>query len=115
MGTEFNIYDHGDNPKKTKYPERVREHLGVVLYESNLLGARGPRKMRVLLPDVRVTGEIYQFKPMAPKEGILNNMRQGRMEGIKVMINKPPKWNDQVSAYVLNFNGRVEKPSVKNF
>jgi tubby-related protein 1 len=32
MGTEFNIYDHGENPKKTKDAQRVREHLGVILY-----------------------------------------------------------------------------------
>ena len=31
------------------------------------------------------------------------------------MINKPPRWNDQVGAYVLNFNGRVTMASVKNF
>ena len=30
-------------------------------------------------------------------------------------INKPPKWNDQVGAYVLNFSGRVTQASVKNF
>jgi len=31
-----------------------------MLYESNLLGARGPRKMKVLLPDVNpTTGVTY--------------------------------------------------------
>lgn len=29
--------------------------------------------------------------------------------------NKEPKWNDTVQAYVLNFNGRVDQASVKNF
>lgn len=29
--------------------------------------------------------------------------------------NKPPKWNDQIGAYVLNFNKRVTEASVKNF
>lgn len=115
MGTEFNVYDGGENPKKTHDPNLVRENLGVVIYESNLLGARGPRKMKVLIPEVKTTGEIYSFKPMNPKEGIANNMKSNRLDGIKVFYNKPPKWNDQVQAYVLNFNGRVEKPSVKNF
>lgn len=32
MGTEFNIYDNGKNPKKTKDINVMREHLGVVLY-----------------------------------------------------------------------------------
>jgi len=41
-------------------------------------------------------------------------------------FNKPPKWNEcniffsihhiiEVQAFVLNFNGRVDKSSVKNF
>ena len=29
--------------------------------------------------------------------------------------NKPPRWNDAVGAFVLNFNGRVTMASVKNF
>jgi hypothetical protein len=32
-----------------------------------------------------------------------------------VMQNKPPKWNEQLAAYCLNFNGRVTEASVKNF
>lgn len=31
------------------------------------------------------------------------------------MRNKPPKWNEQLSAYCLNFKGRVTQASVKNF
>ena len=37
------------------------------------------------------------------------------MKNLVSMINKPPRWNDQVGAYVLNFNGRVTMASVKNF
>lgn len=32
-----------------------------------------------------------------------------------VMHNKPPKWNEQLNAYCLNFHGRVTQASVKNF
>jgi len=115
LGTEFNVWDHGENPKKASNMEKVREQLGVVMYESNLLGARGPRKMKVLIPDAKPTGEIYQFKPMTAKEGMLVNWKNSRKDGMKDLFNKPPKWNEQVQAFVLNFNGRVEKPSVKNF
>lgn len=31
------------------------------------------------------------------------------------MRNKPPKWNEQLTAYCLNFKGRVTQASVKNF
>ena len=31
------------------------------------------------------------------------------------LVNKQPRWNEQVGAYVLNFNGRVTTASIKNF
>ena len=34
---------------------------------------------------------------------------------VQILKNKAPKWNEQVGAYVLNFNGRVTRASVKNF
>ena len=36
-------------------------------------------------------------------------------DDVQILKNKQPKWNDQVGAYVLNFNGRVTRASVKNF
>lgn len=32
-----------------------------------------------------------------------------------MLRNKPPKWNDTLNAYCLNFSGRVTQASVKNF
>ena len=34
---------------------------------------------------------------------------------LAVLRNKPPRWNEQLAAYCLNFHGRVTQPSVKNF
>ena len=86
------------------------------------MGTKGPRKMKVLVPEV-VEGVMQEFKPInvlyscifKTKEGLLHNYRNNKNEGIKYLYNKPPKWNEQVNAFVLNFNGRVDKPSVKNF
>lgn len=52
MGTEFTIYDQGENPKKTKDVNQIRREMAAVLYESNVLGSKGPRKMRVLIPAI---------------------------------------------------------------
>ena len=54
--------------------------------------------------------------------------KAGNNENIMFFFNKPPKWNEgitnlflyhfnflAVQAFVLNFNGRVDKASVKNF
>jgi len=54
LGTEFNIFDTGENPKDVKANKfsSIRKELCAVIYESNLLGAKGPRKMRVISPSI---------------------------------------------------------------
>lgn len=37
------------------------------------------------------------------------------VDDLMVMFNKPPRWNEELNAYCLNFNGRVTEASVKNF
>lgn len=56
LGTEFYIYDDGDNPDKAKDKNNIRTQQGVVQYETNVLGSKGPRRMKVLLPNVDVQG-----------------------------------------------------------
>jgi len=46
---------------------------------------------------------------------MIAKFKSGNMQGIKFFYNKPPKWNEHLQAFVLNFNGRVDKASVKNF
>ena len=61
VGTEFRVYDHGSNPDDVDNEDDdrdaatpggggagdyARQELAVVLYESNVMGARGPRKMQ---------------------------------------------------------------------
>jgi len=54
MGTQFEVYDDGDNPGKKKKSDKgyVRRELAGVLYESNVLGSKGPRKMTVMIPTI---------------------------------------------------------------
>jgi len=113
--SEYNIYDTGKNPKKTSNSSEYRENLGAILYESSSVGVKGPRKMRVMVPEVMQNGDIVKFKPSSKNDGIVGNVKNNRMDGIRVLENKKPKWNERNQAYVLDFNGRVEKPSVKNF
>jgi tubby and related proteins len=49
------------------------------------------------------------------KDTIQGKFAENETENIMFYFNKPPKWNEQVQAFVLNFNGRVDKASVKNF
>jgi len=53
LGTEFSIFDNGKSPKKaTPAKNNLRYQQGVVQYETNVLGSKGPRRMKVLLPNV---------------------------------------------------------------
>jgi tubby-related protein 1 len=61
LGTEFTIFDSKMNPKKAATKDDVRQQLGVVQYETNVLGSKGPRRMKVLLPMVDRNGEETVF------------------------------------------------------
>lgn len=52
-GTEFLFYDKGDNAKVIEQTKRpIRNQLGAVLFEVNVLGMKGPRKISVIIPEI---------------------------------------------------------------
>jgi tubby-related protein 1 len=116
------MYDSGVNPEKLSPDQRegsgsqVRQELATVLYKQNVLGSRGPRKMKVIVPNVDESGQRACLKPTSLDDTMLERYKSGKeCADVQVLKNKQPKWNDQVGAYVLNFNGRVTRASVKNF
>jgi tubby and related proteins len=90
----------------------IRKELAAVMYAANVLGSRGPRKMQVAIPAVHEDGTSL---PRNPNDEILTHIKEKNLRELVYLINKPPRWNEQVGAYVLNFNGRVTMASVKNF
>eukprot|EP01138_Halocafeteria_seosinensis_P015406 gb/GECG01015723.1/.p1 GENE.gb/GECG01015723.1/~~gb/GECG01015723.1/.p1 ORF type:complete len:139 (+),score=7.03 gb/GECG01015723.1/:1-417(+) len=54
-------------------------------------------------------------RPGEHDESMADLFKDGHIQDMVVMVNKPPKWNEYVGAYVLNFSGRVTMASVKNF
>ena len=40
---------------------------------------------------------------------------KGTAQRMVCLVNSPPRWNERLNAYCLNFNGRVTCASVKNF
>jgi len=115
LGTEFYLYDTGENPTKAKTAEQIRMQHGVIQYETNVLGSKGPRRMKVLLPNVDNAGLQHVWRSFDPNYNITDQFKANNTENIMFFFNKPPKWNENVQAFVLNFNGRVDKASVKNF
>ncbi|KAI9014152.1 hypothetical protein DFJ74DRAFT_681522 [Hyaloraphidium curvatum] len=120
VGTVFTIYDNGRSPAKPAKPgaeddRPLRQELATVLYEPNILGFKGPRKMTVLMPSMTKTGERIAFAPADEKDGLYQRYKTSRDREILTLHNKSPQWNEETQSYVLNFNGRVTLASVKNF
>ena len=114
IGTEFVLYDKGTNPEKLDDAQKdssliqARQELGTVLYKQNVLGSRGPRKMKVMVPRIDAEGQRRVLKPTSTQESMLERYKVLKDDpDVMILKNKPPKWNDQVGAYVLNFNGRI--------
>jgi len=124
LGTEFGIYDSGyslDDKEKVKGGSgELKKELGFVTYESNLLGAKGPRKMTVALPSVDSTGQPALFTHTGEQNGLEAAMGEGDVanevkKNVYCLVNRAPKWSERVAAYTLDFKGRVTMASVKNF
>eukprot|EP00968_Pinguiococcus_pyrenoidosus_P007459 scaffold495_cov243-Pinguiococcus_pyrenoidosus.AAC.14 len=121
-GTEYCIFDSGVNPRHlhTEGGDRrnvpARRELGVVMYRSNNSGDAGPRKMDVCIPEVSdVDDSVKEWRPFHHDEEMMAQAKLRNFRNLLNLVNKPPVWNDQVEAYVLDFNGRVTMASVKNF
>ncbi|CAI2176274.1 8795_t:CDS:10 [Funneliformis geosporum] len=118
LGTAFGIYSNGRNPFKRE-PESstfpIREEFGAVVYDPNILGFKGPRKMTVLLIGMTKQGARPVFRPETDADTLIGKFKNGEHRDILVLHNKSPQWNEETQSYVLNFSGRVTLASVKNF
>jgi len=123
VGTEFTLFDKGVNPKKSDRDQpivsraTIRQELGFLIYESNLLGNRGPRKMVCCVPEVSDDGDPLAgfHEPGSTEEGsTLQKIKNGTEEGMVVLKNKDPS-KDERGNFSLDFGGRVTMASIKNF
>ena len=92
-----------------------RQELVGVLYDTNVLGFKGPRRMTVILPGMNSEGHRVDFKAMSQHDGLIDRYKSKNLDGVLELHNKTPVWNDDTQSYVLNFHGRVTQASVKNF
>ncbi|XP_034653185.1 protein king tubby [Drosophila subobscura] len=112
FGTSFTVFDSG-NKDSTDSP---RLDLAVIIYDTNILGFKGPRNMTVILPGMTEDDQRVKISSADPKQtGILDLYKMKNMDNIVELHNKTPVWNDETQSYVLNFHGRVTQASVKNF
>ena len=108
---------------------------GAITYTANLLGNR-PRIMDVCIPRLLEDGSVSEawngdrntaatsmlelFKSIQQVTDIDDTLGEQRAaaantNGLLILQNRPPWWNVELGAFVLNFGGRVKVASVKNF
>ncbi|CAG7717023.1 unnamed protein product [Allacma fusca] len=118
IGTQFSVFDNGETPKRNGPlvdKATLREELAAVVYETNVLGFKGPRKMNVVVPGMLNETKRKEFRPESENDGIIERWKNRKMDGLVELKNKTPVWNEESQSYVLNFHGRVTQASVKNF
>lgn len=116
MGTKFTVFDNAVNPEKA-LPDmsNARQELAGIIYETNVLGIKGPRRMTVIVPGMSKDNERVPLRPRNECDGLLIRFQNRRMENLIELHNKTPVWNEETASHVLNFNGRVTQASIKNF
>ncbi|XP_013149061.1 PREDICTED: protein king tubby [Papilio polytes] len=114
LGTAFTVYDNGKAWRKHDH-SHTRQELAAVVYDTNVLGFKGPRKMTVVLPGMTPDRQRVTITPQDDSETLLERLKTQTLDDIVVLHNKTPVWNDETQSYVLNFHGRVTQASVKNF
>ncbi|XP_044031419.1 tubby-related protein 1-like [Siniperca chuatsi] len=116
MGTKFTVFDNALNPERA-LPDmsNARQELAGIIYETNVLGMKGPRRMTVVIPGMNKDNERVPLRPRNDYDGLLIRHQNRRTENMIELHNKTPVWNDETASHVLNFNGRVTQASIKNF
>eukprot|EP00262_Sarcandra_glabra_P013919 TRINITY_DN3949_c0_g1_i2.p1 TRINITY_DN3949_c0_g1~~TRINITY_DN3949_c0_g1_i2.p1 ORF type:complete len:409 (+),score=57.88 TRINITY_DN3949_c0_g1_i2:138-1364(+) len=109
-----------------------------IAYELNVLGARGPRRIRCSMDSIPASAvepggkaptqtefhpsgldsfpSIPFFRSKTTRvDNSLSGPLGGQKNGMLVLQNKAPRWHEQLQCWCLNFRGRVTVASVKNF
>ena len=70
----------------------------------------------MVLPKLVPTGESsWDLTPAQLDGGLSRKLRHSDTAGPCIILrNRPPRWNEALRAYCLNFGGRVTMASVKN-
>uniref|UniRef100_A0A671K4X8 TUB like protein 1b n=1 Tax=Sinocyclocheilus anshuiensis TaxID=1608454 RepID=A0A671K4X8_9TELE len=116
MGTKFTVFDNALHPDRA-LPDmsNARQELAAIIYETNVLGMKGPRRMIVIIPGMNKDGERVPIRLRSENDGLLIRQQNRNMENLTELRNKTPVWNEETASHVLNFNGRVTQASIKNF
>lgn len=106
-----------DQQNQRQDGQKVRCEIGAVIYDTNVLGLKGPRKMTALIPAMTKSGEAYEFRPtqvhflhlfyfficvysndfiQQEHDTILERYKNNDDREMLVLKNKAPQWNEGI-------------------
>lgn len=70
--------------------------MGAIIYDTNVLGFKGPRKMSVVVPGIcdPTSYRRVEIRPISDRDSIVERWKSRRCEDLIVMHNKTPVWNE---------------------
>lgn len=90
FGTLFTVYETGR-------ADGSRNELAAVMYEPNVMGIRGPRRMCILLPGVTKDDCIKELPYQGGHCRLHEKAQSEDTKGIIVIRNKYPTWSEGTS------------------
>jgi tubby and related proteins len=122
MGTEYSMVTEAEDHPNSTHECKTDLELGAVAFAPNVMGTKGPRRITAVVPKLVPAGDTaWELVPAAAPAGSLMARHRATAAGMNpaggcvALRNRPPRWNDALGAYCLNFRGRVTQASVKNF
>ena len=155
LGTKFTVHDSqpplngaivpssrsGRRISSKKVSPRVPAYtydVANIVYELNVLGTRGPRRMQCTLHSIPASAMEIGGSVLTPTElpissdesfasvpysrpfseagsDLITKVDIDHHTSPLVLKNKAPRWHEQLQCWCLNFRGRVTVASVKNF
>jgi len=115
--SEYHLYDDGENPSKSSSSSKsysdskTRQELACIFYSEKY-----PREITAMIPGRNSPTEPAKlWRPTKPSDSMLMKYKNKDTDGMLVLKNKAPSWNNEIRGYVLDFYGRVTMKSSKNF
>ena len=79
-------------------------NLGTIMYKLKVLGMRGPRKMKVLIPRHSKDRSTPVF---CVGKSLLEKYKQRDTSDLIMLTSKDAEWDKELKSYVLNYHGRA--------
>jgi len=104
-GSQFYLYDAGENPKNFQDPSLLRKELALIKFHKT--NASEPVGLTCWMPSILTDGSQAVWQPRNPDQGMDRAVEAGRLDRLIRLSNKMER--------PLDYKGRVAEASVKNF